>query len=64
VARIYAEAAGRSLGKLVSLTEGGGRVVGRRMARSAELSVASGMEPGTQKVGVDVTAEWDLSSRQ
>jgi len=61
VARVYVDAAGRSLGSLVSLAEGGGRIVGRR--RTAEvmaLSMDAGMEPGTQTIGVDVTAEWSL----
>lgn len=60
VARVYADAAGRSLGSLVSLAEGGARVLGRRSAKVAALSMDAGMEPGTQTVGVDVTAEWRL----
>lgn len=60
VARVYADAAGRALGSLVSLAEGGARILGHR--RSAELRAVSdaGMEPGTQTVSVDVTAEWRL----
>jgi uncharacterized protein len=61
VARIYADAAGRSLGDLVSLAEGGARVVGRRTAKTLALAMDAGMEPGTQTVGVDVTAEWNFS---
>ncbi|MEJ7725630.1 MAG: SIMPL domain-containing protein [Actinomycetes bacterium] len=60
VARVYADAAGRSLGPLVSLAEGGGRIVGRRSAHLQAASMDAGMEPGTQTVGVDVTAEWHL----
>ena len=61
VARVYADAAGRKLGGLVSLAEGGGRVVGRRMAKAdVMLAEVGGMEPGTQTIGVDVTAEWQL----
>jgi uncharacterized protein YggE len=61
VARVYADAAGRSLGSLVSLAEGGARVVGRRSARVMAASADAGMEPGTHTVGVDVTAEWNFS---
>ena len=60
VARVYADAAGRSLGPLVSLAEGGGRIVSRRSAHLQAASMDAGMEPGTQTVGVDVTAEWHL----
>ncbi|MBA2478493.1 MAG: SIMPL domain-containing protein, partial [Sporichthyaceae bacterium] len=60
VARVYADAAGRSLGPLVSLAEGGGRIAGRRSAHLQATSMDAGMEPGTQTVGVDVTAEWHL----
>jgi len=60
VARVYADAAGRSLGPLVSVAEGGSRIVGRRSAHLQATSMDAGMEPGTQTVGVDVTAEWHL----
>jgi len=61
VARVYVDAAGRSLGSLVSLAEGGGRIVGRRRTAGVmALSMDAGMEPGTQTIGVDVTAEWSL----
>jgi uncharacterized protein YggE len=62
VARVYAEAAGRQLGDLVSLAEGGARVVGQRRAKvMAAVMDAGGMEAGTQAVSVDVTAEWSFS---
>ena len=63
VARVYADAAGRSLGPLVSVAEGGSRIVGRRRmgnVHAAAMAMDAGMEPGTQTVGVDVTAEWHL----
>lgn len=60
VATVYADAAGRTLGGLVSLAEGGGQVTGRRLAKVAAMAMDSGMEAGTQSVGVDVTAEWVL----
>lgn len=60
VARVYGEAAGRELGELVSLAESGGRVVAGRQSRVMALSEHVGMEPGTQTVGIDVTAEWIL----
>jgi hypothetical protein len=44
----------------VSLAEGGGRIAGRRSAHLQATSMDAGMEPGTQTVGVDVTAEWHL----
>jgi uncharacterized protein YggE len=62
VAGVYAEAAGRQLGDLVSLAEGGARVVGRRQAKVMAMAMdAGGMEAGTQAVSVDVTAEWSFS---
>ena len=45
----------------MSLAEGGARVVGRRTAKTYALAMDAGMEPGTQTVGVDVTAEWNFS---
>ncbi len=63
VARVYADAAGRSLGPLVSVAEGGSRIVGRRRmgnVHAESMAMDAGMEPGTQTVGVDVTAEWHL----
>jgi len=60
VARVYADAAGRRLGHLVGLAEGGARVVGRRAKMDVGLMAASGMEPGTQSLGVDVTAEFQF----
>jgi len=61
VARVYADAAGRTLGHLVSLAEGGARVVGRRSSPMDAVALSSGgMEPGTQRITVGVTAEWRL----
>ena len=63
VARVYADAAGRSLGPLVRVAEGGSRIVGRRRmgnVHAASMAMDAGMEAGTHTVGVEVTAEWHL----
>lgn len=60
VATVYADAAGRSLGPLVSLAEGGGAVGRSRMAKVSAMAMDAGMEAGTQAIAVDVTAEWVL----
>ena len=60
VAGVYADAAGRQLGPLVGLAEGGSLGTVRRMAKADAMVAAGGMEPGTQTIGVDVTAEWQL----
>ncbi len=61
VAQVYAAAAGRQLGDLLNLAEGGARVVGRRQTTAIAASMdAGGMEAGTQTVSVDVTAEWSF----
>jgi uncharacterized protein YggE len=62
VARVYAEAAGHELGALRSLTDGAIRMPRRRvMGEMVALAADAGVEPGTQTITANVTAEWALA---
>ena len=56
----YAELAGLSLGKVISISESGGPTPPVPMPRGA-LEAAVPLEPGQQMVGFSVTVIWELS---
>lgn len=60
-ATLYAEAAGVTLGEVVTITEGGGQFQPRPhgMARTA-MAESMPVEAGSQRVDVEVTVTWSL----
>jgi uncharacterized protein YggE len=59
-AATYAQAAGVTLGPIVSISEGGGETVPRPMFRVMTVSASAVVAPGEQSVTADVTVVWEI----
>lgn len=59
-AQTYAQAAGVTLGPIVSIREGGGEVGPRPMFRMAAMAAPTPVAPGEQSMTADVTVEWEI----
>lgn len=59
-AQTYAQAAGVTLGPIVSVSEGGGEAPPRPMFRMAVMAAPTPVAPGEQSVTADVTVVWEI----
>jgi hypothetical protein len=59
-AQTYAQAAGVTLGPIVSITEGGGEAPPRPMFRVMAMAAPTPVAPGEQSVTADVTVVWEI----
>jgi hypothetical protein len=59
-AQTYAQAAGVSLGPIVSITEGGSEAAPRPMFRVMAMAASTPVAPGEQSVTADVTVVWEI----
>ena len=59
-AQTYAQAAGVSLGSIVSISEGGGETAPRPMFRMMAMAAPTPIAPGEQSVTADVTVVWEI----
>jgi uncharacterized protein len=59
-AQTYAQAAGVSLGSIVSISEGGGETAPRPMFRMMAMAAPTPVAPGEQSVTADVTVVWEI----
>jgi uncharacterized protein len=59
-AQTYAQAAGVTLGPIVSVSEGGGEAVPRPMFRVMAMAAPTPVAPGEQSVTADVTVVWEI----
>jgi len=59
-AETYAQAAGVTLGPIISISEGGGEGQPRPMYRAMALAAPTPVAPGEQSVTADVTVVWEI----
>jgi uncharacterized protein YggE len=59
-AATYAQAAGVTLGPIVSISEGGGETAPRPMFRVMAMAAPTPIAPGEQSVTADVTVVWEI----
>ena len=59
-AQTYAQAAGVSLGSIISISEGGGETAPRPMFRVMAMAAPTPVAPGEQSVTADVTVVWEI----
>jgi uncharacterized protein YggE len=59
-AQTYAQAAGVTLGPIISISEGAGEAVPRPMFRVMAMSAPTPIAPGEQSVTADVTVVWEI----
>ena len=59
-AQTYAQAAGVTLGPIVSISEGGGEAAPRPMFRVMAMAAPTPVAPGEQSVTADVTVVWEI----
>jgi hypothetical protein len=59
-AQTYAQAAGVTLGPIVSISEGGGEAMPRPMFRVMAMAAPTPVAPGEQSVTADVTVVWEI----
>jgi uncharacterized protein YggE len=59
-AATYAQAAGVTLGPIVSISEGGGETAPRPMFRMMAMAAPTPIAPGEQSVTADVTVVWEI----
>ncbi len=59
-AQTYAQAAGVTLGPIVSISEGGGETAPRPMFRMMAMAAPTPIAPGEQSVTADVTVVWEI----
>jgi uncharacterized protein YggE len=59
-AQTYAQAAGVTLGPIVSISENAGQFSPRPMFRLEQFSVSAPVAPGEQSITADVTVVWEI----
>jgi hypothetical protein len=59
-AQTYAQAAGVTLGPIISISEGGGEAPPRPMFRMMAMAAPTPVAPGEQSVTADVTVVWEI----
>jgi uncharacterized protein len=59
-AQTYAQAAGVTLGPIISISEGGGEGQPRPLYRAMALAASTPVAPGEQSVTADVTVVWEI----